>query len=72
MLVLKLVERTLTNAMNLQVLAAVDLRRREIRDAFVVMSIVVPIKSKRTPILPFIKCHASIWPRGSVLQSFEL
>ena len=72
MLVLKLVERTLTNAMNLQVLAAVDLRRREIRDAFVVMSIVVPSKSKRAPVLSRVECHASIWPRGPVLQSFEL
>ena len=72
MLLPKLVERTLTNAMKLQVLSAVDLRRREVRDAFVVMSIVVPIKSKRTPVLPFIECHATIRPRGSVLQSFEL
>jgi hypothetical protein len=72
MLLPKLVERTLTNAMKLQVLSALDLRRREVRDAFVVMSIVVPIKSKRTPVLPLVECHESIWPRGSVLQSFEL
>ena len=72
MLLPKLVERTLTNAMKLQVLSAVDLRRCEVRDAFVVMSIVVPIKSKRTLVFPLVECHASIWPRGSVLQSFEL
>ena len=72
MLLPKLVERTLTNAIKLQVLSAVDLRRREVRDAFVVMSIVVPIKGKRTPVLLLIECHASIWPRGSVLQGLEL
>jgi outer membrane protein assembly factor BamA len=57
MLLPKLVERTLTNAMKLQAFSAVDLRRREVRDAFVVMSIVVPIKSKRTPVLPLVESH---------------
>jgi hypothetical protein len=64
MLLPKLVERTLTNAMKLQVLSAVDLRRREVSDAFVVMSIVVPIESKRTPVLPLVECHASICHAG--------
>jgi hypothetical protein len=43
--------------MKLQAFSAVDLRRREVRDAFVVMSIVVPIKSKRTPVLPLVESH---------------
>jgi len=72
MLLPKLVARTLMNAMKLQVLSTVDLRRREVRDAFVVISIVVPIESVRPSVLPLAECHASIWPRGPVLQSFEL
>ena len=66
------VQRMLSNALNLQMLAAVDLRWREVRDAFMVMSIVVPVESKRTPVLPLVECHSSIRPRWSVLQSFEL
>ena len=68
----KLIERTLANAMKLQVLTAVDLRWREVRDAFVVVAIVVPVEGKRTPLSPFIESHSSIGPRGSVLQGFEL
>lgn len=72
MLLPKLVERVLPNTMKLQMLAAVDLRWREVRDAFVVMSIIVPIECDRTPVLPLVESHSPIWPRGSVLQGFEL
>ena len=72
MLFPKLVERTLTNAMKLQMLAAVDLRQSEVRDAFVVMSIVVPIECNRTPVLPLVESHSPIGPGRSVLQGFEL
>ena len=72
MLLPKLVEGTLPNAMKLQVLAAVDLRWREVRDAFVVMSIIVPVESERTPFLPLVERHAPIGPCGSILQGFEL
>ena len=68
----KLVERVLPNAMKLQMLAAVDLRWREVRDALVVMSIVVPIECNRTPVLPLVESHSPIGPGGSVLQGFEL
>ena len=72
MLLPKLVERTLTDALKLQVFSAVDLRWREVRDALVVMSIVVPIESERAPVLPLVESHSPIGPGGSVLQGFEL
>ena len=72
MLLPKLVERVLPNAMKLQMLAAVDLRWREVRDALVMMSIVVPIECDRTPVLPLVESHSPIGPRGSVLQRLEL
>ena len=58
--------------MKLQMLAAVDLRWREVRDALVVMSIVVLIECDRTPGLPLVESHSPIGPGGSVLQGFEL
>ena len=70
MLLPKLIQRTLANATNLQVDNAVALRWREVRDPFMVISIVVPVESVRTPDLPLAECHATIMPH--VLQSFEL
>ena len=60
----KLVERVLPNAVKLQMLAAVDLRWREVRDALVVMSIVVPIECDRTSVLPLVESHSPIGLKG--------
>ena len=69
MLLPKLVERVLPNAMKLQMLAAVDLRWREVRDALVVMSIVVPIECDRTPVLPLAGGHVSFADRATRVRT---
>jgi len=63
------VQRMLSNALNLQMLAAVDLRWREVRDAFMVMSIVVPVESKRTPVLPLAGGHVSFVDQATLVRT---
>ena len=46
-------------------LASVDLRWREVRDPFVVMVIVVPIKSVRTPVFLGLTTHYTFFADAS-------